>query len=146
LPILTPLVALLPLFGCAGTPADSAAEGSSSTPQWAVAGLTLAPDGLNYAVVSGTVSRMDVAGSGGTRAEVRFFSDDYRTLIVAVEETIGADLEGGGMMQEFSLRHYEVYVRPATNGYERVCAMFRADGSNYEGWSVVGCLPETSGG
>lgn len=129
---------LISSLACSGSGSDDTA-GSDAT--WLVEGLAIGSDSLNYAVVSGTVTLQDDFATAGTGAEVRFYSDEYETLIVEDSDTIGADLDDAGTTQEFSLQHYEVYVQPATGGYDRVCAEFRADDSNYEGWTEVGCTP-----
>lgn len=129
---------VLSSLACSGTGDDT---GSGSEATWLVEGLTIGPDSLNYAVVSGTVTLQDDFATAGTGAEVRFYSDEYETLIVEDNDTIGADLDDAGTTQEFSLQHYEVYIQPAMGGYDRVCAEFRADDSNYEDWTEVGCTP-----
>jgi hypothetical protein len=128
---------LLSSLACSG--ADDTGAAADTT--WSVDGLAIGRDSLNYAVVSGTVTLQDDFAPAGTGAEVRFYSDEYSTLIVADSDTIGRDLEGVGTTQAFEMSHYEVYVQPATGGYDRVCAEFRADDSNYEEWTEVGCTP-----
>jgi len=138
--ILAPtILVLLSSLACAGVGTDD--SGSAADATWRVDDLDIGPDGLNYAVVSGTVTLQDDFAASGTTAEVRFYSDEYETLIVEDSDTIGGDLEDAGTTQEFSVQHFEVYVQPATGGYDRVCAEFRADDSNYEEWTEVGCTP-----
>ena len=104
-----------------------------------IEGLTIERDGLNYATITGVIE-MQESTLAGTYAEVEFYSDEYSTLIVDDTEYIGGDLDDVGDRQEFEMSHYEVYVVPATSGYEKVCALFRADDTQYEEWTEVGCL------
>lgn len=131
---------LLISLGCAA-PTGSDSSDPATDAEWGIDGLTLGPDSLNYAEVSGTVTMLDQYAGFGTTAEVRYYSDDYETLIVSTERTIGGDLQEVGETQAFEITHYEVYVQPATGGYERVCAEFRADDSEAEDWTEVGCYP-----
>jgi hypothetical protein len=108
--------------------------------EWTVEGLTLARDDLNYAEVSGTVTLESEGDMFGTDAEVRYYSDQYETLIVKAEDIIGFDIEAEGESQLFQITHYEVYVEPAYGGFDGVCAEFRADNSNHTDWTRLGCL------
>jgi hypothetical protein len=107
---------------------------------WRVNELNIGRDSLNYAEVSGVVVLKEGFG-GGTTADVRYYDDGYNRLIVETSQTIGGDLEEIDTRQVFEITHYEVYVQPAMGGYERVCAEFRADNSNFSDWTQVGCIP-----
>lgn len=130
---------VLSILACSGGGSEDSATASDA--EWTINDLALAPDGLNYAEVSGKVTLQDDLAGFGTTAEVRYYSDEYETLILETSETIGEDLEEPGTTQEFAITHYEVYVVPATGGYEKVCAEFRADDSTNEDWTQVGCMP-----
>ena len=118
---------------------DSDSEGDSDA-DWQVAGLEIARDRLNYAEVSGTVTLQTSYAGLGTQAEARYYEDEYQTLIVTGSDYVGGDLEEEGETQAFEITHYQVYVTPAIGGYDKVCAEFRADDSNFEDWKRVGCL------
>jgi hypothetical protein len=120
---------------------DTGSDGASiGGNDWRVDGLTIGRDGLNYAEVSGTVTLKASYAGLGSVAEVRYYQDQYETLIVKTEQTIGGDLEDQGSTQSFQITQYQVYVTPATGGFQTVCAEFRADDSNYGNWTHVGCL------
>jgi hypothetical protein len=127
------------MLGSCDLAKDTGSSGDGSL-DWKVSGLSLGPDGLNYAEVSGTVTLQSALAGYGTTAEVRFYQDEYQTLITSTTESIGNDLSDEGATQVFNISHYEVYVKPAISGYDKVCAEFRADQSNYDSWTQVGCL------
>lgn len=133
----------LSILACTGLDDTGAAAETAATAQadWTINELALAPNSLFYAEVSGTATLNQALAAYGTTAEVRYFSDEYETLIEATSETIGGDLDEAGTTQEFAITHYKVYVEPAIDGYARVCAEFRADDSNLEDWTRAGCLP-----
>ena len=128
---------LLPACDVAG---DTGSEGSGDGDGWIVSDLVIDRDALNYAEVSGTVTLNRSYAGFGAKAEVRYYEDDYQTLLVKTNDYIGGDLDETGQTQSFDITHYEVYVTPALGGYETVCAEFRADDSNHGGWTKVGCL------
>lgn len=140
------IISLLLVFtlACVGEDTDKGESGDTGGEEqgadWFISDLALQPDSLNYAAVTGVVTLEGDLTGIGTTAEVRYYQDDYTTLIVATSETIGSDLEEIGTTQAFELTHYTVYVLPAIGGYDYVCASFRADDSNYEDWIEVGCL------
>lgn len=112
--------------------------------EWEISELTLSTGEIYYAEVTGTVTLQDEFGAiYGTTAEVRYYEDDYETLITEISETIGEDLEDEGSKQSFELSSYEVYMLPALDGLDYVCVEFRADDSNYEDWEQIGCLEGT---
>ena len=128
------------LFSACDFQDDTGKSDLSDGGGWTVTGLSLGRDALNYAEVSGTITLDDSYAGIGAQAEVRYYLDDYQTLIVATEQFIGGDLEESGQTQAFEITHYEVYVTPATGGYSKVCAEFRAEDSNHGTWERVGCL------
>lgn len=140
------IISLLLVFAlaCAGDDAGKGESGDTGEEEqeadWLVADLALVPDGLNYAAVTGVVTLQGDLAGAGTMAEVRYYQDDYTTLITDTSKMIGSDLDEIGTTQAFELTHYTVYVLPAIGGYAYVCASFRADDSNYEDWTEVGCL------
>lgn len=108
---------------------------------WQISELTLSTGEIYYAEVTGTVTLQDEFGAlYGTTAEVRYYEDDYETLIDEVSSTIGEDLEDEGTAQAFEISSLYVYMLPALDGQDYVCASFRADDSDYEDWTELGCL------
>ena len=136
------LLSVLPVVlvaSCFEGTADSAG-GAGGDGDWLVEGLTLQRNSLNYAEVAGRVTLQGAYAGGGTQAEVRYYSDDYATVIIGTSAAIGQSLEAAGETQSFEITHYSVYVVPATGGYERVCAEIRVTDSNISNWTPVGCL------
>lgn len=105
-----------------------------------IAALAIAPDDLNYADVSGTVALDSSLSAGPTTATVRFYSDDYATIIASTTAEIGGALETIDDSQGFDITDYEVFVLPAYGGFAKVCAEFRADESNVSDYQRVGCI------
>ncbi len=130
------LFSLIPIaLACAGASDDSNDAGDAG---YVIKNLTVVETDLHYVEVEGKVELVDAWG--GTYADVRFYSDEYETLIVEESEMIGSDLEDPGDVQEFSIGHYQVWVLPAYDGYSTVCAEFRADDSSFGDWTEVGCI------
>jgi hypothetical protein len=108
---------------------------------WSVGELDVHDVGDHHDVeVVGGVMLMDGPG-GGTTATAEFYTDDYQTLIDTVDETIGADITEEGHADAFEIGSDEVWLLPATGGYERVCVKFMADGSNYPTLTELNCIP-----
>ena len=125
-------------LACGGL-GDTAEESGT----WQIENARVSEDStLHYVSVKGTVTQNDVLGGFGADATVKFYSDEYQTLIIKVEEDIGMDLEEEGETQEFDIGHYTVWVLPSTDGYERVCATLQVDDSNYETETELGCVPQ----
>lgn len=118
---------------------------SSSTGEdaWFVEDVQITEDGtLHYVDVTGTITLNDeLSGGFGALATVKFYSDDYNTLIDSVETLIGDDLEKPDETQEFSVGSIEVWLLPSIDGYQRVCVEFSVEDSNYAGEPErLGCI------
>ncbi|MBI2060891.1 MAG: hypothetical protein HYT87_14080 [Nitrospirae bacterium] len=108
-------------------------------PKYTVSNLALTKDSLNYAVVTGTVVRDSDHGSA-TQATVRYYSDDYTTLIDSADEEIGEDVKTQGGQQVMKISSLKVYLLPSSGGFAKVCADFSAKNSNYTSPTQLGCL------
>lgn len=116
---------------------DSGDDGNSFLdPDYTISELRVEETSIGYIAVMGSITVNDDY-SLGTYAEVRFYQDEYETLIADTTEYIGEDLEEEGMKQAFEITYYEVYVGA---DYELVCATFRADDSDLEEWTEAGCM------
>lgn len=131
---------VLTMVACQGF-ADAMADANSASADWTVSDVVIAPDSLNYAVVSGTVTLEDDLAAGGTSATVRFYEDEYQTVIVESESWVGEDLDEAGTTQLFELSDYRVFVQPAYDGFAMVCAELFVDDSNVADGVQVGCTP-----
>jgi hypothetical protein len=140
-------IVLMLMSGCHAEEEDDSLDKSTGdsgasdlSAEWHIEGLSLARDDFNHAEVSGTVTLERLGPGTGSWAEVRYYEDEYLTLIEQAGEFIGDDLREEGRAQVFRIIHYKAYLEPSNNGYERICAEFRADGSNYLTWTPLGCL------
>lgn len=106
-------------------------------PKYTVSGLQLGKDSLNYAQVTGIVTRDSDYGSA-TQATLRYFSDEYVTLIVSDDSKIGEDIKTQGGQQNIKLSSYKAYLLPSSGGFSKVCVDFSAKNSNYAATAQLG--------
>lgn len=72
---------------------------------------------------------------------MKYYSDDYKTLIDSVERTMAAGIQAKGGRENLEIGSYKVYAYPASSGgYSKVCVDFSAKNSNYAATAQLGCL------
>lgn len=120
----------LPLMGCV-----------LLEPDYQLSDVSIRTEGFGYAEVQGKIELVGV--DHGAVARVKYYSDEYDTLIVETSKEIGEGLEQKGDVQEFSITHDEVSIAPAINGYSRVCARLEVTFTEgYESYRDVGCTAQ----
>ena len=115
---------------------------SSSEPvDWKIGELSLfeVPQ-LHYVEVHGLVTLAEGGSPGGTNAVVKFYLDEYETLVTTVETTIGGGITESGETQAFEIGDLEAFIQPALGGHEGLCATFAAEDSDVSRPEEVGCL------
>jgi len=96
--------------------------------------------GSLFVRVSGVIEPTGPGIVEGTATTTRFFSDDYETEIVVVNDTVGSSIADEYDDEAFEISSIDAVLAPDEDGYERICVEFQALDSNYGEPTRLGCL------
>ncbi len=134
------------VFGAlASSPSDDSDPENGSDADYLVTDLHLQEgELLHYVDVVGIIRANRTPLGFGPTADIRFYDDGWNTIIVNTSATLGSALEEEGDEQLIEEGHYQVWLLPASGGFDRVCAEIRVEDSNIPDWTEVGCIRASS--